>query len=82
MARAGAIVHLKGYGVIKVFRTADPHAGVEHWAISNLAMTLERALTLPNPSIRLWQLRNSYLFKNLALWRWAGGQSSEERGCQ
>lgn len=42
IARGGAIVHLKGYGVIKVFRTADPHGGVEHWATSNLAMTLEQ----------------------------------------
>ena len=38
----GRRVHLKGYGWIKVFKTADPHGGVEYWATSDLEMTLEQ----------------------------------------
>jgi len=41
IARAGAVVHLKGYGWIKVFKTAAPHGGVEYWATSDLDMTIE-----------------------------------------
>lgn len=40
--RAGSVMHLKGYGVIKVFKTADPHGGVEYWATSDLSMTIEQ----------------------------------------
>ena len=38
----GRRVHLKGYGWIIVFETADPHGGVEYWATSDLEMTLEQ----------------------------------------
>ena len=34
----GRIVHLKGYGLIKVFRTVSPDGDVEHWATSDLEM--------------------------------------------
>lgn len=36
----GSLVHLKGYGWIKVFKIAAPHGGIEYWATSNLQMTL------------------------------------------
>jgi putative transposase len=39
----GTIVHLKGYGWVKVFRTVDTHGNAEFWATNRLAMTLEQA---------------------------------------
>jgi putative transposase len=39
----GGLVHLKGYGWIKVFRTVDTHGNAEFWATSRLDMTLEQA---------------------------------------
>ena len=39
----GRTVHLKGYGWIKVFKTVGTNGGVEYWATSQLAMTLEQA---------------------------------------
>jgi hypothetical protein len=38
----GLIVHLKGYGMIKVFQIAAPNGGMEYWATDDLAMTLEQ----------------------------------------
>lgn len=38
----GLIVHLKGYGFIKVFRTVDQHGNAEFWATSQLDMTLQQ----------------------------------------
>jgi hypothetical protein len=38
----GLIVHLKGYGMIKVFKIAAPHGGIEYWATSDLSMTIEQ----------------------------------------
>jgi hypothetical protein len=35
----GCIVHLTGYGLVKVFRTVDTHGNAEHWATSRLTMT-------------------------------------------
>src|SRR5258706_10189024 len=32
----GLVVHLRGYGMVKVFRTVDPHGNAEHWATSRL----------------------------------------------
>lgn len=37
----GLIVHLKGYGLVKVFRVAAPNGGTEHWATNDLTMTLD-----------------------------------------
>ncbi len=34
--RSGLVVHLRGYGLIKVFRTVDPHGNAEFWATSRL----------------------------------------------
>lgn len=38
----GAIVHLKGYGWIKVFKTVGTDGDVEYWATSCLEMSLEQ----------------------------------------
>lgn len=38
----GTIVHLKGYGWIKVFKTVGTNGDVEYWATSRLEMTLEQ----------------------------------------
>lgn len=35
----GRVVHLKGYGFIRVFRTVGPDGDAEHWATSDLAMS-------------------------------------------
>jgi putative transposase len=32
----GLVVHLRGYGSVKVFRTVDPHGNAEYWATSRL----------------------------------------------
>jgi len=40
IAHSGSIVHLKGYGLVKVFKTADRHGGVEFWATSELTMSV------------------------------------------
>jgi len=36
----GLVVHLKGYGLIKVFRVAAPNGSTEYWATNDLTMTL------------------------------------------
>lgn len=35
----GLTVHLRGYGLVKVFRTVDPHGNADFWASSRLDMT-------------------------------------------
>lgn len=35
----GLVVHLRGYGMVKVFRTVDPHGNAEYWATSRLDLT-------------------------------------------
>jgi hypothetical protein len=35
----GLTVHLRGYGLVKVFRTVDPHGNADYWATSRLDMT-------------------------------------------
>lgn len=39
----GCLVHLKGYGWVKVFKTVGTNGGVEYWATSQLDMTIEQA---------------------------------------
>lgn len=39
----GQVVHLKGYGWVKVFRTVGTYGDAEYWATSRLDMTLEQA---------------------------------------
>jgi hypothetical protein len=35
----GLAVHLRGYGMVKVFRTVDPHGNADYWATSRMTMT-------------------------------------------
>lgn len=39
----GCLVHLQGYGWIKVFRTVGTNGDAEYWATSQLDMTIEQA---------------------------------------
>lgn len=36
---SGLVVHLRGYGFIRVFRLVDPHGHAQHWATSQLELT-------------------------------------------
>lgn len=47
----GLAVHLRGYGMVKVFRTVDPHGNADYWATSRLAMTDAQRQVLAN---RAW----------------------------
>ena len=38
IAQKGSIVHLKGYGLIKVFKIVAPHGNIEYWATNDLSM--------------------------------------------
>jgi hypothetical protein len=35
----GLTAHLRGYGLVKVFRTVDSHGNAEHWTTNRLDMT-------------------------------------------
>ena len=35
ISERGSIVHLKGYGLIKVFKIVSPHGDIEYWATSD-----------------------------------------------
>ncbi len=49
MPANGCVLHLTGYGLVKVFRTVDTHGNAEHWATSKLTMTdLERRAAAQN----------------------------------
>jgi len=39
LPRQGRVVHLRGYGQVRVFRLVDPHGNTEHWATSHLDLT-------------------------------------------
>ncbi len=39
IAAAGTVVHLKGYGMIQVFRIDTPDGDTEYWATAGLTMT-------------------------------------------
>jgi hypothetical protein len=47
----GLVVHLRGYGLVKLFRTVDPHGNAEHWATNRLSMTEAQREVL---SARAW----------------------------
>jgi len=49
----GLIVHLKGYGLIKVFKVAAPDGSIEYWATSDLTMTLEQCA---DNALHLWRI--------------------------
>ena len=38
ISEKGTVVHLKGYGLIKVFKIVSPHGDIEYWATSDLSM--------------------------------------------
>jgi putative transposase len=39
IAPSGTVVHLKGYGFIKLFKIVTPHGDIEYWATNELHMT-------------------------------------------
>jgi hypothetical protein len=41
-------VHLRGYGLVKLFRTVDPHGNAEHWATSRLDLNEAERQMLAN----------------------------------
>jgi hypothetical protein len=49
----GLVVHLKGYGWIKVFRTVGTNGDAEYWATSKLDMTLQQAADY---ALDAWQI--------------------------
>jgi putative transposase len=49
----GLIVHLKGYGWIKVFRTVGINGDAEYWATSKLDMTIQQAADY---ALDAWQI--------------------------
>jgi hypothetical protein len=55
LGEQGRIVHLKGYGCVKVFRTVSPNGDVEHWATSNLEM---RELDRVSVAEKTWAIEN------------------------
>jgi len=40
----GTLVHLKGYGLIKVFKLVAPHGDIEYWATNDLQMSEDTRL--------------------------------------
>jgi len=49
----GLIVHLKGYGLVKVFKIAAPDGSIEYWATSDLTMSLEQCA---DHALSLWRI--------------------------
>ena len=49
----GLIVHLKGYGLIRVFKVAAPDGSIEYWATSDLTMTLEQCA---DNALHMWRI--------------------------
>lgn len=50
---SGLVMHLKGYGWIKVFRTVGTNGDAEYWATSQLDMTVEQAADY---ALDAWQI--------------------------
>ena len=53
LGRIGQVVHLKGYGFIRVFKIATPDGSIEYWATSDLALTLEE---LAENAAQTWRI--------------------------
>ena len=70
----GGMVHLKGYGVIRVFKMATPHGGVEYWATSNLACTLEQ---LADDVAQVWHIEDANAHR--ALKQFCGVEQAQHR---
>jgi putative transposase len=39
---AGRVVHLRGFGFVRVFRAVSQEGGAEYWATNDLGMTEEK----------------------------------------
>jgi putative transposase len=50
---SGLLVHLKGYGWVKVFRTVGTNGDAEYWATSKLDMTIQQAADY---ALDAWQI--------------------------
>jgi putative transposase len=48
---SGLQVHLRGYGMVKVFRTVDPHGNADYWATNRLDLSEPQRQVLAN---RAW----------------------------
>lgn len=46
LAASGTVVHLKGYGLVKVFKLVAPDGDIEYWATNDLQMSELRRLHL------------------------------------
>lgn len=46
VSAAGTVVHLKGYGLIKVFKIVAPNGDIDYWATNDLEMSQLRRLQL------------------------------------
>jgi putative transposase len=46
IASTGSVVHLKGYGFVKVFKIVTPDGDIDYWATNNLTLTELRRLQL------------------------------------
>ncbi len=55
--RHGAIVHLKGYGFIKVFKMAPPDGGIAYWATSDLGMRIAQCA---EDALYLWRIEEDH----------------------
>ena len=55
IAAGGTVVHLEGYGLIRVFRIVSRDGDTEHWATDDLAMG---DLTRPGLAERTWAIEN------------------------
>lgn len=53
ISESGTVVHLKGYGFIKVFRITDKNGSTEHWATDNIEMDDFRRIQLSDFSWRI-----------------------------
>jgi len=51
----GSVVHLKGYGWIKVFKIAAPDGGIEYWTTNDLTMPLEQ---LAKHAAQIWHIKS------------------------
>ena len=51
--RHGRVMHLKGYGWVKVFKTVTPDGREEYWATRRLDMTIEEAA---EDALHAWQI--------------------------
>lgn len=53
--RHGAVVHLKGYGFIKVFKIVAPNGDIEYWATDDLTMNIEQCADY---ALQTWRIEN------------------------